>query len=226
MTRSAPTAGSTRCRRRCCWPSCPHLADWSAARARNAARYTDGLRRQPADCPPPATDPANEHIYNQYTLRVPRRDALLAHLQDARHRELDLLPAGAAPAALLRPSGVPRGQPAGHRGGDPRGDFAPGLSRADPAAAGRGHRRGPRVLRLSETECRSSRRSDQEGRAAREALFGIIGLGYVGLPLAVELASAGYRVLGFDVQPAGRRRPERRPLARQGHQRRAAAGAP
>ena len=33
----------------------------------------------------------------------------------------------------------------------------------------------------------------------REALFGIIGLGYVGLPLAVELAHAGYKVLGFDV---------------------------
>ena len=33
----------------------------------------------------------------------------------------------------------------------------------------------------------------------REALFGIIGLGYVGLPLAVELARAGYRVLGYDV---------------------------
>jgi UDP-N-acetyl-D-glucosamine dehydrogenase len=38
------------------------------------------------------------------------------------------------------------------------------------------------------------------GKAARrEALFGIVGLGYVGLPLAVELAAAGYRVLGFDV---------------------------
>ncbi|HEU5217460.1 MAG TPA: nucleotide sugar dehydrogenase [Gemmatimonadales bacterium] len=35
--------------------------------------------------------------------------------------------------------------------------------------------------------------------ASRDALFGIIGLGYVGLPLAVELARAGYRVLGFDV---------------------------
>ena len=33
----------------------------------------------------------------------------------------------------------------------------------------------------------------------REALFGIIGLGYVGLPLAVELGHAGFRVLGFDV---------------------------
>ncbi|MGE0353657.1 MAG: nucleotide sugar dehydrogenase [Gemmatimonadales bacterium] len=33
----------------------------------------------------------------------------------------------------------------------------------------------------------------------REALFGVIGLGYVGLPLAVELANAGYRVLGYDI---------------------------
>ncbi|MFN0179346.1 MAG: nucleotide sugar dehydrogenase [Gemmatimonadales bacterium] len=33
----------------------------------------------------------------------------------------------------------------------------------------------------------------------REVLFGIIGLGYVGLPLAIELAHAGYKVLGFDV---------------------------
>src|ERR687890_1659569 len=39
---------------------------------------------------------------------------------------------------------------------------------------------------------------DKAGR--REALFGIVGLGYVGLPLAVELADAGFRVLGFDVQ--------------------------
>jgi UDP-N-acetyl-D-glucosamine dehydrogenase len=35
----------------------------------------------------------------------------------------------------------------------------------------------------------------------RHILFGIVGLGYVGLPLAVELARAGYRVLGFDVNP-------------------------
>jgi UDP-N-acetyl-D-glucosamine dehydrogenase len=33
----------------------------------------------------------------------------------------------------------------------------------------------------------------------REALFGIIGLGYVGLPLAVELANAGFKVLGYDI---------------------------
>jgi UDP-N-acetyl-D-glucosamine dehydrogenase len=34
---------------------------------------------------------------------------------------------------------------------------------------------------------------------SREAVCGVVGLGYVGLPLAVELARSGYRVLGFDV---------------------------
>jgi UDP-N-acetyl-D-glucosamine dehydrogenase len=38
-----------------------------------------------------------------------------------------------------------------------------------------------------------------EKAGRRDALFGIVGLGYVGLPLAVELAGAGYRVLGFDI---------------------------
>ena len=33
----------------------------------------------------------------------------------------------------------------------------------------------------------------------REAVCGVVGLGYVGLPLAVELARSGYRVVGFDV---------------------------
>lgn len=34
----------------------------------------------------------------------------------------------------------------------------------------------------------------------REATLGVIGLGYVGLPLAVEKAKAGFNVIGFDVQ--------------------------
>ena len=37
--------------------------------------------------------------------------------------------------------------------------------------------------------------------AKRQAVVGVIGLGYVGLPLAVEFASAGLQVLGFDMQP-------------------------
>ena len=34
---------------------------------------------------------------------------------------------------------------------------------------------------------------------ARDARIGVIGLGYVGLPLAVEFARAGFTVTGFDV---------------------------
>lgn len=34
----------------------------------------------------------------------------------------------------------------------------------------------------------------------RTAVIGIVGLGYVGLPLAVESAKSGYKVIGFDVQ--------------------------
>ena len=34
----------------------------------------------------------------------------------------------------------------------------------------------------------------------KTAVVGIVGLGYVGLPLAVEFAKAGYKTIGFDVQ--------------------------
>jgi UDP-N-acetyl-D-glucosamine dehydrogenase len=39
----------------------------------------------------------------------------------------------------------------------------------------------------------------REKIAARQATCAVVGLGYVGLPLAVELAEAGFKVLGFDV---------------------------
>ena len=35
--------------------------------------------------------------------------------------------------------------------------------------------------------------------ARREAKIGVLGLGYVGLPLVVEFAKAGFHVIGFDV---------------------------
>ena len=37
---------------------------------------------------------------------------------------------------------------------------------------------------------------------ARQATVAVISLGYVGLPLAVELAKAGFRTLGLDLDPA------------------------
>jgi len=35
----------------------------------------------------------------------------------------------------------------------------------------------------------------------KEAVIGIIGLGYVGLPLLIEFCQAGFRVFGFDINP-------------------------
>jgi UDP-N-acetyl-D-glucosamine dehydrogenase len=37
---------------------------------------------------------------------------------------------------------------------------------------------------------------------ARRALIGVIGLGYVGLPLVLHFARKGFRILGFDADPA------------------------
>ena len=34
----------------------------------------------------------------------------------------------------------------------------------------------------------------------KEIVVGVVGLGYVGLPLAVEKAKAGFKTIGFDVQ--------------------------
>lgn len=36
----------------------------------------------------------------------------------------------------------------------------------------------------------------------KTAIIGIVGLGYVGLPLSLRFAEAGYQVLGFDIDPA------------------------
>ena len=58
----------------------PHLADWSARRRAHATYYSQALAGV-RGVKVPVTDPANEHIFHQYTLRVERRDALQAHLK-------------------------------------------------------------------------------------------------------------------------------------------------
>ena len=58
----------------------PHLAEWSAKR-REHARYYDQAFAGLAAVRTPVIDPANESIYNQYTIRVERRDELQAHLK-------------------------------------------------------------------------------------------------------------------------------------------------
>jgi dTDP-4-amino-4,6-dideoxygalactose transaminase len=59
----------------------PHLAGWSAARRKNAAYY-DAAFAGLAGVTTPYVDPANESIYNQYTIRTDRRDDLQKHLKD------------------------------------------------------------------------------------------------------------------------------------------------
>jgi dTDP-4-amino-4,6-dideoxygalactose transaminase len=58
----------------------PYLERWNQARKRNAARYTEAFTGHPSVCPP-AIDPANDHIFHQYTIRVPQRSELQAHLK-------------------------------------------------------------------------------------------------------------------------------------------------
>ena len=58
----------------------PHLGQWSAARRANAAFY-DQAFADVAEIVTPYIDPANTSIYNQYTIRVQKRDALQSHLK-------------------------------------------------------------------------------------------------------------------------------------------------
>jgi len=60
----------------------PHLPEWTAARRRNADRYrtlfaSHGLTQ----IVPPVERAGAFHIYNQFVIRLPQRDAVKAHLQ-------------------------------------------------------------------------------------------------------------------------------------------------
>ena len=63
----------------------PHLARWTEDRRANAARYTKmfhaaGLH---GEIGLPVEPPDRRHIYNQFVIRTPLRDALKRHLDDA-----------------------------------------------------------------------------------------------------------------------------------------------
>ena len=57
-----------------------HLNAWNVARRTIAARY-DAEFKGLAGVTTPKVDPANEHIYHQYTIRSDRRDQLVEHLK-------------------------------------------------------------------------------------------------------------------------------------------------
>jgi dTDP-4-amino-4,6-dideoxygalactose transaminase len=57
----------------------PHLEGWNLSRRAAAKRYDTMLAGLPVTTP--FVDPAGVHIFHQYTLRAPRRDALAAFLK-------------------------------------------------------------------------------------------------------------------------------------------------
>jgi dTDP-4-amino-4,6-dideoxygalactose transaminase len=57
----------------------PHLAAWTRARQQAAKAYDEGLN-QIEDVVVPEVAPDRTHVYHLYTIRHPRRDALVAHL--------------------------------------------------------------------------------------------------------------------------------------------------
>ena len=57
-----------------------HLHEWTAARQRVAARYDALLADTPVTRP--AVADGATHVYHQYTIRAPRRDALVEHLRE------------------------------------------------------------------------------------------------------------------------------------------------
>ena len=59
----------------------PHLTGWSAKRRQNAAYYDQALGDL-AEVRTPVVRAENESIFNQYTIRAPRRDALQAFLKE------------------------------------------------------------------------------------------------------------------------------------------------
>jgi UDP-N-acetyl-3-dehydro-alpha-D-glucosamine 3-aminotranferase len=58
-----------------------HAAAWTEARRGIAARYTAALRGLPLGLP--AEPAGTRHVFHQYTIRTPRRDALAKHLAGA-----------------------------------------------------------------------------------------------------------------------------------------------
>ncbi len=63
----------------------PHLDGWTAARQENARWYAEAFERSglaPEEVAPLGIRPQGRHIFNQFVVRTPRRDALMQHLRD------------------------------------------------------------------------------------------------------------------------------------------------
>lgn len=59
-----------------------HLERWTRARVEHAGRYDEALGSL-AGIETPVVAPENEHVYNQYTVRIERRDEVRSRLEEA-----------------------------------------------------------------------------------------------------------------------------------------------
>jgi dTDP-4-amino-4,6-dideoxygalactose transaminase len=59
----------------------PHLRRWTEGRRRNAERYRSLFKQAGLPVAAPVEPSGRHHIYNQFVIRAPRRDALRAHLE-------------------------------------------------------------------------------------------------------------------------------------------------
>ncbi len=90
----------------------PHLEGWSARRRENATLYSE-LLADVEEIRMPEIEEGNEHVFNQYTIRVPQRDELRSHLAEREgHRYRRVLPDTAPSAGLLCCARLFEGRPA------------------------------------------------------------------------------------------------------------------
>jgi dTDP-4-amino-4,6-dideoxygalactose transaminase len=85
-----------------------YLQQWNEARRARAARYDQAFTPLPDVCPP-RVDPANEHVYHQYTIRAERRDELAAHLKSRGIGHAVYYPMGLHLQPCFAPLGYARG---------------------------------------------------------------------------------------------------------------------
>ncbi|MBI3667980.1 MAG: nucleotide sugar dehydrogenase [Acidobacteria bacterium] len=179
------------------------LERWNRARRRLAALYTRLLGDAVLT---PALGPEGSHIYHQYAIRTADRDGLRKRLAE---RGVETPVYYPLPLHLQKCFDY-----LGYEAGDfPQAEAASREVLSLPlypeltgeAGVGVGCRsRRERMISVPETPTAADLdygRLLEEKIRRREARVGVVGLGYVGLPLAVELARAGFTVTGIDTDP-------------------------